>query len=100
MKKWNIVEMSADDISTFFTSLNSDYKLDDKLYSKNVFIIDREASLRGRMDDEDEDNGKKFGYNMESVSELNGKLKDDLNVLLYEYGAAFKDKRKANRINN
>ena len=42
-------------------------------------------------------NGMLFGYNMNSVGELNNKMEDDIKVLLYEYRAAFKDKKKADR---
>ncbi len=40
-----------------------------------------------------------FGYNIESVAELNNKMEDDIKVLLYEYRAAFKNKNKADRKN-
>ena len=55
-------------------------------------------NLRGRLKDDKTDK-KLYGYSLNSVSELNGKLKDDLKVLYYEYYAAFKEKNKnkANR---
>ena len=40
-----------------------------------------------------------YGYNIESVAELNDKMEDDIKVLLYEYRAAFKNKNKAVRKN-
>ena len=63
------------------------------LTSTKAFLIDKNLSLRGRLKD-DKTNKKLYGYNLNSVAELNGKLKDDLKVLYYEYYAAFKDKNK------
>jgi hypothetical protein len=56
--------------------------------------VDRKGNLRGRINDKDSKEGTLFGYNIESVSELNSKMKDDVLVLFYEYYAAFKDKNK------
>ena len=47
----------------------------------------------------DEKNEIMYGYNIESVAELNNKMEDDIKVLLYEYRAAFKNKNKADRKN-
>ena len=41
-------------------------------------------------------NGKLFGYNMQSVAELNDKMKDDVKVVLAEYRLALK-KNNADR---
>ena len=38
--------------------------------------------------------GRLEGYNLNSVSELKSKMKDDINVLFYEYYAAFKNRNK------
>ena len=40
---------------------------------------------------------KLVGYDMNSVAELKKIMKDDINVLYYEYYAAFKNKNKADR---
>ena len=48
---------------------------------------------------DDDKNEIMFGYNIESVAELNNKMEDDIKVLLYEYRAAFKNKNKADRKN-
>jgi len=96
MEKWKFVALSETEIQSLFQSLETDIKLED-LYTNKAFIIDKDLKLRGRNDDEDEVNGILFGYNMNSVGELNNKMEDDIKVLLYEYRAAFKDKKKADR---
>lgn len=96
MSKWKFVGMSDDEITRLFASLKSNETLNDQ-YSNKAFIIDKDLKLRGRNDDKDVVDGLLFGYNMNSVGELNGKMEDDIKVLLYEYRAAFKNKKKANR---
>ena len=51
---------------------------------------------RGRDDDKDSVDGMLFGYNMQSVGELNDKMKDDVKVVLAEYRLALK-KNNADR---
>jgi hypothetical protein len=98
MAKWKFITGSDEKISALHASFNSDDSLTN-LFSKTAFLIDKNGDLRGRIADKDSKNGKLFGYNMRSVSELNAKLKDDIKVLFYEYYAAFKykDKYKADR---
>ncbi|WP_405610033.1 hypothetical protein [Polaribacter sp. Asnod1-A03] len=98
MVKWNFIASSKDKIIRLHNSFNSKETLSD-FYTSKVFLIDRNGDLRGRIDDEESVSGELYGYNMNSVSELNGKLKDDVLVLYYEYYAAFKDKNsnKADR---
>lgn len=93
MVKWNFIAASKEDINKLHTSFNSLDTLNN-LYTSNAFLVDKNGDLRGRINDADAKNGKLFGYNMNSVSVLNGKLKDDVLVLYYEYYAAFKDKNK------
>ena len=87
-KKWNFVYGEEKDIRDFFSSLNSPYSLDSYLHTPQIFIIDKNASLRGR--DDDEDVGKLYGYNSGSVAEINAKMKDDVKVILAEYRLALK----------
>jgi hypothetical protein len=89
MAKWNFIEGSSKDIKAVYRSFNVEDSLSSNLSSFKSFLIDKNGNLRGRTKDE-----KLFGYDMESVSELNAKLKDDVKVLYYEYYAAFKDKNK------
>lgn len=90
--KWNFVFGAPSEIQSFFTSLNSPYKLDENLYTPQVFIIDKKGALRGRDDDEDE--GKLYGYDASSPAEINGKMKDDVKVILAEYRLALKKYNK------
>ena len=96
MSKWKFVGMSDTEIATLFGSLKTNETLTNQ-YSNKAFIIDKDLKLRGRNDDKDVTNGLLFGYNMNSVGELNSKMEDDIKVLLYEYRAAFKNKKKADR---
>lgn len=89
MIKWKFLPSDANQIQTIYKSLNTDKTLEN-LYSNLVFLVDKNGDLRGRISKEE----ILFGYNMNSVSELNSKLKDDVKVLYYEYYAAFKNKNK------
>ena len=80
-------------------SLKTKKTLDTSLYSNRVYLLDKELNLRGRDQEGDDENQIMFGYNIESVAELNNKMEDDIKVLLYEYRAAFKNKNKADRKN-
>ncbi len=100
MSKWTFISLDNQTIRSLYDNLKTNETLDTTLYSKRAFLIDKELNLRGRNDDKDIDNGMLFGYNIESVAELNNKMEDDIKVLLYEYRAAFKNKNKASRKNN
>tara|TARA_B100000795_G_C22744872_1_gene416876 strand:- start:86 stop:682 length:597 start_codon:yes stop_codon:yes gene_type:complete len=99
MSKWNFISMDKNVISILHKNLKTKESLDSTLYSKKVYLIDKELSLRGRDNDGDDKKETIFGYNIESVAELNNKMEDDIKVLLYEYRAAFKNKNKAERKN-
>ncbi len=96
MEKWKFIALSESEIETLYKSLKTDQNLVN-LSSSKAYIIDKDLKLRGRDNDEDELSGILYGYNMNSVGELNNKMEDDIKVLLYEYRAAFKDKKKADR---
>lgn len=93
MQNWVFIESSRAEIEGFYETFNIKEPLVN-LSSNNVFLIDKENNLRGRTNDDDAVDGKLYGYNINSVSVLNSKLKDDIKVLYYEYYAAFKDKNK------
>lgn len=90
--KWNFVYGTQSEIQSFFDSLNSPFKLDSNRYTPQVFIIDKKGQLRGRDDDEDE--GLLYGYDSSSPAEINGKMKDDVKVILAEYRLALKKYNK------
>lgn len=94
VSKWNFIYADDEQIKELFLSLKTDIQLDDDMGSKYVFIIDKDKNLRGRTDDEDE--GTKYGFNTNSVADLNNKMEDDVKIILAEYRLALK-KNNANR---
>jgi hypothetical protein len=75
-------------IEALFNGIGTTLSLDTNASSPYVFIVDKNAALRGRLKDEDQ--GVKFGYDMRSVAELNNKMEDDMKVILAEYRLALK----------
>ncbi|MBT4779242.1 hypothetical protein OAB31_00075 [Polaribacter sp.] len=96
MGKWKFLTGSKEQINTFYSSFKNNSKLSN-LYTNDAFLIDKKGRLRGRTDDNKNPNRKFIGYDMRSVSDLKGPMKDDISVLYYEYYAAFKDRKKADR---
>ncbi|WP_276389538.1 hypothetical protein [Eudoraea chungangensis] len=96
IKNWQFVFLEEDAILKLFSSLETNYFLDDSIATPYVFIIDKEKNLRGRKEDEDE--GIKYGYDATSVAELNNKMEDDVKIILAEYRLALK-KNNASRSN-
>ena len=90
--KWRFVFGGDDQIASLFKSLKTPLQLTDKNSLPYVFIIDKERNLRGRDDDEDE--GTLFGFNAQSVAEINNKMVDDIKVILAEYRRAWKKYNK------
>lgn len=96
MTKWKFTAGSRENINTFFNSFKTNTSLDN-FYTSDAFIVDKNGYLRERTDDEEKKERKLVGYDMNSVAELKKIMKDDINVLYYEYYAAFKNKNKADR---
>ncbi|MGB3149924.1 MAG: hypothetical protein WBB27_04615 [Maribacter sp.] len=94
VEKWKFVFAEPNDIKQLFGNLKTDLELDENLSTPYVFIIDKDRNLRGRTKDEDE--GTKFGFNTNSVADLNNKMEDDVKIILAEYRLALK-KNNANR---
>lgn len=86
--KWKFVYASDEEIKNLFNSLKTDIELDAKNSTPYVFIIDKDLTLRGRSDDEDD--GTKYGFNSTLVSDLNNKMVDDVKIILAEYRLALK----------
>jgi len=86
--KWKFVYGSPEEIKALFKSLNSNIQLDAKLGASEVFIIDKDRNLRGRIDDKD--TGTLYGFDTSSVAELNNKMEDDIKIILAEYRLALK----------
>lgn len=87
--KWNFVFLDNNTIKRLFKSLNTNFELGKDLGSPYVFIVDKDRKLRGRLEDEDE--GLKYGYNTNSVADLNNKMVDDVKIILAEYRMARKE---------
>ncbi len=96
IEKWNFVFADTDEIKSLFASLKTDLQLDSNLGTPYVFIIDKDRNLRGRT--QDEDVGTKYGFNSNSVADLNNKMVDDVKIILAEYRLALK-KNNADRTN-
>lgn len=96
MQNWKFIALSEIQTKELYASFQVHEPLEN-LYTQKAFIIDKFGKLRGRKNDGKRKNELLFGYNLNSVSELNDKLKDDIKVLYYEYYAAFRNKNKADR---
>lgn len=96
-RAWKFVYASPQQIEEVFNSFKTPYQLDKNEYSPYVFLVDKDANLRGRMQEEDED--KVYGYDSRNVAELNNKMNDDLKIVLAEYRLALKKNNVYNREN-
>lgn len=96
MSDWKFAFAEEGHIEGFYASLNLPYELEEDGFSKYVFLIDKDRSLRGRTDDPDL--GLLYGYEVENYAEINNKLGDDLKVLLAEYRLALKKNNHRNSI--
>lgn len=94
IEKWNFIFVPINEIKSLFASLKTDLQLDENLGTPYVFIVDKDLNLRGRTQDEDE--GTKYGFNSNSVADLNNKMEDDVKIILAEYRLALK-KNNADR---
>ncbi|WP_395063035.1 hypothetical protein [Flavobacterium sp.] len=95
---WNFVFGTPQEIQTFYNKLQLVGKLDDKLGTPNVFIIDKKRNLRGRKGHDKK--GKleyQEGYNTVLVSDLYNQMTDDVKIILAEYRLALKKNHNATR---
>ena len=88
LKNWNFIPTTQSNIKMIFDSFKTNVELDNSFSTPYVFIVDRNLSLRGR--DDDEDIGMLFGFNSQSVAEINNKMVDDVKIILAEYRLALK----------
>lgn len=95
LKKWEFVFASPEEIRELFDSLDTEVKLSEDLSTPNVFIIDKDAKLRGR--DEHEDGEKLTGYDTGSLYVLNNTMNDDVKVILAEYRLELKKYKREGR---
>tara|TARA_R110001583_G_scaffold177176_2_gene332180 strand:+ start:3251 stop:3898 length:648 start_codon:yes stop_codon:yes gene_type:complete len=97
IKNWHFVYTNSENINLLFNSFNTPFKLNENLYSENVYIIDMKLRLRGRKDDEDTEGGKLYGYNMRSVSTLKNKMKDDIDIIYYQLKKSIEKQKRRKR---
>lgn len=93
--KWQFVYGEASTVRSLFESLQTDLQLNEQLSVPQAFIIDKDRNLRGR--DDDEKQGRLYGYNTSVEAELNNIMKDDIKVLLAEYRLALKKNKNRAR---
>ncbi len=96
-EKWQFLSADSQQIKAVFSDLGSPYELETDLGSDYMYILDKDAMLRGRTDDEDL--GTLYGYNAANVAELDDKMDDDIQVMLAEYRRALKKNDKYKRKN-
>ena len=95
---WNFVFASPDEIRTFYDKLHLVGKLDSKLGTPNVYIVDKKRNLRGRKgQDKKGKNEYKEGYNTIFVGDLYNQMTDDVKIILAEYRLALKRNHNATR---
>jgi hypothetical protein len=95
---WKYAFGTPQAIQEAFASLNSGYSLDSSLASSFVFIIDKDAHLRGRNDDQDMPDGLVYGYNSADIGDINNRMSDDVKVVLAEYRKETKENSRRNQI--
>ncbi|SEL19564.1 hypothetical protein SAMN04487910_1987 [Aquimarina amphilecti] len=93
---WKFLFGTPESIQRFFKGLKTPYELNDKNATNYVFIIDKDANLRGREENQAKNELKVYGYDTSSVADLNNVMVDDVKVILAEYRLALK-KYKADR---
>ncbi len=97
--KWKFVITTKENIVAIFNSFDTPYMLNDNFGSDYAFIVDRELRLRGRKDDDDIDDGKLYGYDMNSVAILKNKMRDDIGIIYYQLKKSMqKEKRRKREI--
>lgn len=94
---YHFVFAKEDAIKNYYVSLKLIGKLDDKLGTPNVFIIDKKRNLRGRKGKSVQGKAEyKEGFNTTLASELHNEMTDDVKIILAEYRLALK-RNNANR---
>ena len=88
LNKWNFVFGSITDITNLHNNLEVDSELTEYFGDDNVYLLDMNGRLRGRIDEEDE---IQYGYDMFKPSVLKNDLMDDVKVVFYEYNSSLKE---------
>jgi hypothetical protein len=93
VSQWRFVFTSTDEIQKYYNQLKLKNKLNPDFGTSNVFIVDKNRNLRGRKKKDE----YKEGYNTFSPSDLSNQMLDDFKIILYEYRAALKKNKNAER---
>lgn len=105
LKSWNFVVVEKEELLRIFYGLESPLVLDGYNSSDYVYIIDKDRSLRGRFDDrskvelreEEVKPYKLYGYNTIIISELSGKMTDDIRILFEQSRESSKKEQSQDR---
>jgi hypothetical protein len=88
---YHFVFAPANEIQLYYDDLKLLGKLDDKLGTPNVYIIDKKRNLRGRKGKSVKGKPEyKEGFNTSLASELHNDMMDDVKIILAEYRLALK----------
>ena len=94
--EWKFIFATPDQITSFHKSLQlKKDKLNENFGTPNVYLIDKELNLRGRKVANEKEYNE--GYSTFHPSELSNVMLDDFKILLYEYRAALKKNKNAER---
>lgn len=93
LQDWHFLKGTDAQVQSLYGSFKTDDQLNYDLSSDYAFVIDVDNNLRGRDDDEIEEDGVIYGYNTKTAAQLNKRMIDDMRVLLAEYRFAFKKNR-------
>ena len=91
--RWKFAFADDETIRNIYASLQLKDPLGTTLGTPNVFIIDKNRSLRGRKGDAEFE----AGYSTFHPSELSNEMLDDFKIILYEYRAALKKNNNATK---
>ncbi|GAK98390.1 hypothetical protein JCM19314_2421 [Nonlabens ulvanivorans] len=93
LQDWHFLKGNHQQVQALYNSFKTDDALNKDLSSDYAFVIDLDRNLRGRDDDDIEEDGVVYGYNTRTAAQLNKRMIDDMRVLLAEYRFAFKKNR-------
>ncbi len=95
-KQWNFIFTDTTTIKNYYNklALKKD-KLNTDFGTPNIYLVDKERNLRGRKVTSKKEYNE--GYNTFHPSELSNVMLDDFKILLYEYRAALKKNKNAER---
>jgi len=91
LSHWYFVFAKPEEIKAFYAKLNLVGQLNENLATSNVFIVDKDLSLRGRKGKNKKGEVEyREGYNTISAADLHNELADTVKIILAEYRLARK----------